>query len=103
MEKNIILITGASSGIGKKTAMTLAKQGHQLIIHGRDTDKTKSVFNDIIAATGIYLATSPEVDGKTGGFYGNCRELKVKQKLISTDSQQKIWDYCTKISEKYLK
>ena len=51
MDKKIILITGASSGIGKETAMTLAKQGHQLIIHGRDTEKTKSVFNEIKAAT----------------------------------------------------
>ncbi len=279
MEKKIILITGASSGIGKETAMTLAKQGHQLIIHGRDPEKTKNVFNEIIAITGnndidmftadlslmaevkdfadkiaarydrldvlinnaggqfgetrlttseghertfaintlapflltklllplleksasarvvtvssasyqqggdvpwddielehhysltksyglskryvwwlmrqfavelekrgvknvtvntcepgsaktdlareslketwfrvlmflwtpmlwslekaaatsIYLATSPEVEGKTGGFYGKCRELKVKQKLISAESQQRIWNYC---------
>ena len=287
MDKKIILITGASSGIGKETAMTLAKQGHQLILHGRDPEKTQSVFNEIKAATGnhdiemftadlslmsevktfadnisarydhldvlinnaggqfgetrlvtseghertfaintlapflltnlllpllqkspsarvvtvssasyqqggkvpwddielehhysltksyglskryvwwlmrqfvveldkrgitnitvntcepgsaktnlareslkerwfrvlmflwtpmlwsldkaaatsIWLATSPEVEGKTGGFYGNLRPLKVKQKLISAESQQKIWDYCSKISEKYL-
>lgn len=52
MEKKIILITGASSGIGKETAMTLAKQGHQLIIHGRDPKKTHEVRDEIIAATG---------------------------------------------------
>lgn len=52
MEKKIILVTGASSGIGKETAMTLAKQGHQLIIHGRDPKKTKEVFDEIVKTTG---------------------------------------------------
>ena len=47
MHKKIILITGASSGIGKETALTLAKQGHTLIIHGRDVAKTQAVFEEI--------------------------------------------------------
>lgn len=47
MNKKIILVTGASSGIGKETALTLAKQGHTVIIHGRDIEKTKAVFNEI--------------------------------------------------------
>lgn len=42
MDKKIILITGASSGLGKETAFALAKQGHKLIIHGRDPKKNKS-------------------------------------------------------------
>ena len=52
MDKKIILITGASSGIGRQTAMELAKQGHQLIIHGQDPEKTKGVFEEIIKETG---------------------------------------------------
>ena len=53
------------------------------------------------ATTNIYLATSPEVEGKTGGFYGKCRELKVKQKLISAESQRKIWDYCERATAEW--
>ncbi len=52
MESKIILITGASDGIGKETAKTLAKQGHTIIIHGRNPEKTKSAYEEIKAASG---------------------------------------------------
>lgn len=49
MEKKIILVTGASSGLGKQTALALAKQGYRVIIHGRDVEKTKRVYAQIKA------------------------------------------------------
>lgn len=49
MSKKIILITGASNGIGKETALTLAKEDYQLIIHGRNLKRTKAVYDQIIA------------------------------------------------------
>lgn len=52
MERKIILITGASDGIGKETAKTLAKQGHTVIIHGRNKQKTQAVYDEIKAETG---------------------------------------------------
>ena len=52
MENKIILITGASDGIGKETAKALSKQGHTLIIHGRNPQKTKAVYEEIKAETG---------------------------------------------------
>lgn len=51
-ERRIILITGASDGIGKETATTLAKQGHEIIIHGRNKQKTEKALEEIKSLSG---------------------------------------------------
>jgi NAD(P)-dependent dehydrogenase (short-subunit alcohol dehydrogenase family) len=52
MSNKTILITGASDGIGKETAKTLAKQGHTIILHGRNKQKLQAVYDEIKAETG---------------------------------------------------
>ena len=47
MDKKIILITGATDGIGKEATKNLAKQGHKIIIQGRNPEKIKKVIEEI--------------------------------------------------------
>ena len=48
MSKTIV-ITGASDGIGAAAARTLKANGHNVVIVGRDPDKTKAIASEISA------------------------------------------------------
>ncbi|MFT3702699.1 MAG: SDR family oxidoreductase [Agriterribacter sp.] len=52
MKDKICLITGATSGIGKITALELAKKGAHVIVHGRNAAKAETVRKEITAACG---------------------------------------------------
>jgi len=51
-DKKICLITGATSGIGKATAIELARKGMQIIFTSRDEEKGKNTMDEIIKSTG---------------------------------------------------
>ncbi|CYU40126.1 dehydrogenase [Streptococcus suis] len=42
-----ILITGSTDGIGKHLAMKLASEGHEVILHGRNSEKLRVALSDI--------------------------------------------------------
>lgn len=42
-----ILITGATDGIGLQTAKSLAAQGHNILLHGRNSDKLESALIEV--------------------------------------------------------
>ena len=47
LEGKTILVTGASSGIGKATAIECAKMGAKLVITGRDVTRLNEVYGDL--------------------------------------------------------
>ncbi|MGE5680191.1 MAG: SDR family oxidoreductase [Bacillota bacterium] len=56
-----ILITGATDGIGKQTALELAGKGAEVLIHGRSPEKAQKAAIEIIDKTGndkvkVYVA-----------------------------------------------
>lgn len=52
LQGRIILITGASDGIGKALALESARLGAQVILHGRNTAKLEKVYDEITALDG---------------------------------------------------
>jgi NAD(P)-dependent dehydrogenase (short-subunit alcohol dehydrogenase family) len=52
MQGKICLITGGTNGIGKSTALGLARMGATVVIVGRNAQKTTQVVEEIRAATG---------------------------------------------------
>ncbi len=52
MTEKIVLITGSTDGIGKETALQLAKMGATVIMHGRNHHSGPQVKDEIIALSG---------------------------------------------------
>lgn len=57
-----ILVTGATDGIGLATAQTLAAQGHQVLLHGRNPDKLATAAETVGGSTESYIADMSQFD-----------------------------------------
>lgn len=44
------------------------------------------------AATSIYLASSPEVEGVTGKYYINCKPAVANWKVYVEQTRERFWD-----------
>ena len=85
MRGKAVLITGATSGIGKATALELADMGATVVIIGRDQEKGKRVMEEIASATGNQaldfikcdLASLDEVKKASSEFRSRYQRLDV--------------------------
>ncbi|MDO5624061.1 MAG: SDR family oxidoreductase [Pseudomonadota bacterium] len=61
IENKVIVITGASSGLGEATARHLAAHGAKLVLAARRADRLQALVADITAAGGQALAVTTDV------------------------------------------
>ena len=80
-QKDLTIVTGASRGIGKGIALRLAKEGHDLMLFGRDKTALENVNRDVLAL-GV----------KTEMFLGDAADEK-----FVYDSVKKILDKYGKV------
>jgi NAD(P)-dependent dehydrogenase (short-subunit alcohol dehydrogenase family) len=52
LEGRVILVTGASDGIGKALACRVAALGAQVVLHGRNVKKLEAVYDHILTLSG---------------------------------------------------
>jgi NAD(P)-dependent dehydrogenase (short-subunit alcohol dehydrogenase family) len=62
LRDRIILITGASDGIGRALALHVAELGAQVILHGRSVSKLETVYDEIEALDGAARPSIAAVD-----------------------------------------
>lgn len=50
LKERVILVTGASRGIGRTAALAFARHGATVILHGRDVERLQALYDEIEAA-----------------------------------------------------
>lgn len=64
LQDKVVIITGASSGIGEATAKRLAKKGAKVVLTARREDRLKELAKNIENANGTALVVSGDVTNK---------------------------------------
>lgn len=64
IEGKVVVITGASSGLGEATARHLAALGAAVVLAARRTDRLEKIVSDIVAAGGQAKAFTVDVTNK---------------------------------------
>lgn len=79
MENKIVLVTGSTDGIGKQTALELAKKNAYVLIHGRDTERCHQTVDEIASKSG---------NNKLQPFVADFSSLNQVRKLSQQINQQ---------------
>ncbi|UCF12962.1 MAG: SDR family oxidoreductase [Thermoplasmatales archaeon] len=95
MKNKIVLITGATSGLGKETAMGLAKLGATIVFTSRDRLKGEKTRTELIAASGNENIDMLHCDlASFESIRSCCKEFRSKyDSLHVLINNAAIWDF----------
>ncbi|MFH1431729.1 MAG: SDR family oxidoreductase [archaeon] len=95
MKGKIILITGATSGLGKATAIGLAKMGATVVFTARDKNRAETTKKEIIDASGNKKIDYIECDlASFASIRSFCKEYKKRyKKLHVLINNAGVWDF----------
>lgn len=79
MKNKIVLVTGSTDGIGKQTALELAKKDAYVLIHGKDSKRCHKTVDEIAAKSG---------NNKLQPFVADLSSLKQVKRLAQQINQQ---------------
>lgn len=79
-DQRIVLVTGATDGIGKLTAQRLADMGDAVLIHGRRPEKVE-----------VYLATAPELAEVSGAYFDRKSKARAHDQAYDEQARTRLW------------
>lgn len=81
LSSRVVLITGANTGIGRVTALELARKGAHVFVACRSLDKARPVVADIIAQTGNPKVELLEIDLADFASVRDCAKAFLSREL----------------------
>ena len=82
-----ILITGTTNGIGRVTALNLARQGHKIVMANRNRQKSELLASEITRDTGNADISLLDLDLSSPSSVRQCaQEIKATHSKLDFDS-----------------
>ena len=78
MTRPIMLVTGATDGIGRQTALNLARQGARVLVHGRSPGRAETTVEELKSASG-----NPDLEPVFGDFSSLAQVRSLAQEINS--------------------